>query len=175
MRLRPVLLILAVLCSLCSSAAAQTKEPGLTLAWVGDIAYNSASGLPAGATFFDNGNNTGTFSWVPGFGQAGNYTVSFIGDNAAGNVETVYSAIKVIAVRPANDDIAAAIVIGDLPFTHTEKTTLATTAYDDSFCAGRGHSGGIRSRRRSTPASRSTRSAAITTRRCRCTAARAVR
>ena len=54
--------------------------------------------------------------------------MSFIGDNAAGNVETVYSAIKVIAVRPANDDIAAAIVIGDLPFTHTEKTTLATTA-----------------------------------------------
>ena len=50
MRLRPVLLALAVLSSFGSSAAAQTnqKEPGLTVAWVGDIAYNSASGLPAG-------------------------------------------------------------------------------------------------------------------------------
>jgi len=100
----------------------------------------SASGLPAGATFFDNGDNTGTFSWVPSFGQAGNYTVSFVGDNAAGNIETAYSAIRVIAVPPANDDISAAIVIGDLPFTHTEKTTLATTAYDDPFCGGWGHS-----------------------------------
>jgi hypothetical protein len=100
----------------------------------------SASGLPPGATFFDNGDNTGSFSWVPGFGQAGKYAMSFVADNAAGNVETVYSTITVIAVPPPNDDLTGAIVISDLPFTHTETTTLATTAYDDPFCAGWGHS-----------------------------------
>jgi hypothetical protein len=100
----------------------------------------SASALPAGAVFVDNGNNTGTFSWMPAFGQAGNYTVSFVGNNGAGNVETVYSTITVIATPPSNDDITEAMVIGAIPFAHTEKTTLATTAYDDPFCAGWGHS-----------------------------------
>ena len=107
---------------------------------LGHHVFLGASALPAGATFFDNGNNTGTFSWVPTFGQAGKYTVSFVGDDGAGNVETVYSTITVIATPPPNDDITGAIVIGDIPFNHTEKTTLATTAYDDAFCAGWGHS-----------------------------------
>jgi hypothetical protein len=50
MRLRPVLLALAVLCSLgpATTAGADQAAPSLTLSWVGDIAYNSASGLPAG-------------------------------------------------------------------------------------------------------------------------------
>lgn len=100
----------------------------------------SATGLPAGAGFVDNGDNTGTFSWLPAVGQAGKYTVTFQGDDGAGIVETVYSTITVIAIPPPNDDITGAIVIGDIPFTHTEKTTLATTAYDDPFCAGWGHS-----------------------------------
>ena len=100
----------------------------------------SASTLPAGATFVDNGDNTGTFWWVPAVGQAGKYTVSFVGDNGAGNVETVYTTITVIAIPPPNDDITGAIVIGEIPFTHTEKTSLATTAYDDPFCAGWGRS-----------------------------------
>ena len=33
----------------------------------------SASGLPVGATFVDNGNRTGTFSWTPNTSQAGTY------------------------------------------------------------------------------------------------------
>jgi hypothetical protein len=38
----------------------------------------SASGLPAGATFTDNGNNTASFSWTPGSTQSVTYTVSLI-------------------------------------------------------------------------------------------------
>ena len=35
----------------------------------------TASGLPGGATFVDNGDSTGTFSWTPSYAEAGNYTV----------------------------------------------------------------------------------------------------
>ncbi|MDY6865631.1 MAG: Ig-like domain-containing protein, partial [Halobacteriota archaeon] len=33
--------------------------------------------LPTGATFTDNGDGTGDFSWTPGFGQSGSYPVTF--------------------------------------------------------------------------------------------------
>ncbi|MEW5795918.1 MAG: Ig-like domain-containing protein [Candidatus Zixiibacteriota bacterium] len=38
----------------------------------------ATSPLPSGATFVDNGNGTGTFSWTPGFTQAGVYPVTFV-------------------------------------------------------------------------------------------------
>jgi len=99
----------------------------------------SATGLPAGASFYDNGDNTGTFAWLPAIGQAGTYTVSFRGDNGAGNVETVFSTITVIARPPANDYISSPFVVTDVPSTFTQTTTLATSSYDDPFCAGSGH------------------------------------
>ena len=99
----------------------------------------SATGLPAGASFVDNGDNTGTFAWVPAEGRAGTYTVSFRGDNGAGNAETVFSTITVIARPPSNDDISAPLVVSDVPFTVAQTTTLATTASDDPFCAGSAH------------------------------------
>jgi hypothetical protein len=37
----------------------------------------SASDLPPGADFFDNGDGTGDFDWTPDFGQDGNYPVTF--------------------------------------------------------------------------------------------------
>jgi len=37
----------------------------------------STSALPAGATFTDLGNRTGTFNWSPSFTQAGNYNITF--------------------------------------------------------------------------------------------------
>lgn len=99
----------------------------------------SATGLPAGASFVDDGNNTGAFAWTPSVGQAGTYIVSFRGDNGAGDVETVLTTITVVARPPANDDISAAIVIEDIPFTLSQTTTLATAGYDDPFCAGASH------------------------------------
>ncbi len=40
----------------------------------GDFLTLSASNLPSGATFIDNGNRTGTFNWTPTTSQAGTYT-----------------------------------------------------------------------------------------------------
>ncbi len=38
----------------------------------------SASVLPAGATFADNGDGTGTFDWTPTFTDVGVYNVKFV-------------------------------------------------------------------------------------------------
>jgi len=43
----------------------------------GTIPALSATNLPAGASFTDNGNGTGTFSWTPNFTQAGVFNVTF--------------------------------------------------------------------------------------------------
>ena len=50
----------------------------------------STSTLPANATFTDNGNGTGSFSWTPGFDQAGIYNITFFAsDGAAKDSEIV--------------------------------------------------------------------------------------
>jgi hypothetical protein len=98
----------------------------------------TASNLPPGAAFFDNGNNTATFTWTPLEGQAGTYTIAVVGRNSRGDVETAYSRIVVIALPPVNDDFWSAIHIGEIPHMRTQLTTLATQAYDDPFCGGAG-------------------------------------
>jgi len=50
----------------------------------GQSVHLYAAQLPAGATFADNHNNTGTFNWTPDFGQAGSYTVLFLADDTFG-------------------------------------------------------------------------------------------
>ena len=61
----------------------------------------SASGLPLAAAFTDHGNNTGTFDWTPGFGQAGTYTVTIAGNDGVGGVATAATAILVSNVNRA--------------------------------------------------------------------------
>jgi len=55
----------------------------------------SASDLPPGAAFEDHGNNTGTFSWTPGVGQAGTYTVAFEAQDGSLAVARAATAIEV--------------------------------------------------------------------------------
>lgn len=43
----------------------------------GDTLILTASNLPAGATFIDNGSRTGTFTWTPDYFQSGTYIVTF--------------------------------------------------------------------------------------------------
>ncbi len=50
----------------------------------GDHVSLGVLGLPVGATFVDLGNNTGSFVWVPGYGQAGAYLVVFTARDDAG-------------------------------------------------------------------------------------------
>jgi len=97
----------------------------------------SASGVPAGATFVDNGDNTGTFNWTPSGSLAGDFFVTFQGDNLSGSTGLAVTEISVIPVPPPNDDFNAPTVIPSMPFTTSQNVTNATVAVDDPFCAGR--------------------------------------
>src|SRR3954462_946302 len=97
----------------------------------------SASGVPAGATFVDNGDNTGTFNWTPSGSLAGDFLVTFQGDNLSGNTDLAVTRISVIPLPPPNDDFNAPTVIPSMPFTVSQNVANATTAPDDPFCAGR--------------------------------------
>jgi len=66
----------------------------------GDPVAVSASSVPEGATFTDNGNNTGTFSWMPGSTQSGGYVVAFSGNDGHGATGTASTAITVHDVTP---------------------------------------------------------------------------
>jgi len=57
----------------------------------GDNVTLTASGLPAGATFTDDGNGSGTFAWTPAVGQAGDHNVTFTATDTGGlsNSQTV--------------------------------------------------------------------------------------
>jgi len=58
-----------------------------------------SGGAPAGTSFSDNGDNTGTFSWTPSFSQAGSYTITFTGNDGNGGTG---SASTVITVNDVN-------------------------------------------------------------------------
>jgi PKD repeat protein len=53
------------------------------------------AGSPTGSSFVDNGDNTGTFSWTPGFTQAGSYSVTFRGTDGNGGSAQATTAITV--------------------------------------------------------------------------------
>ena len=61
----------------------------------GGLVTLTASGLPPGANFTDNGDNTGSFSWTPAPGQSGSYRLSFTGDNGQGGADTAFALITV--------------------------------------------------------------------------------
>ena len=96
----------------------------------------SASGVPAGATFVDNGNNTGTFNWTPSGSVGGDFFVTFLGDNLSGNTGVGVTDISVIPLPPPNDDFNTPTVIPSMPFTTSQNVTNATSAFDDPFCVG---------------------------------------
>jgi hypothetical protein len=98
----------------------------------------TATGLPSGASFVDNGDNTGTFSWTPTGSQAGTYLLTFQGDNQQGNVGVTYTQIQVIPPPAPNDDFDRPTVVSSIPFSVSEDATNATVASDDPFtCYGR--------------------------------------
>lgn len=47
----------------------------------GDDIALAVSGLPPGAVFTDNGDGTGTITWIPAFGQAGEYEIEIVADD----------------------------------------------------------------------------------------------
>jgi hypothetical protein len=102
--------------SLASPAAApvltvpgpQTVNEGAALAFVvsatdadGQPLVFRAAGMPAGATFHDNHDNTASFSWTPSFTQAGIYGPTFIVDDTFGGVDSKGVPITVNNVNQA--------------------------------------------------------------------------
>ncbi len=96
----------------------------------------TAAGLPSGASFRDNGDNTATFSWTPTATQGGTYLLTFTGVDALGNNGGTFTQITVIPPPPPNDDFNNATVIASIPFSVSEDASTATTAPDDPFCFG---------------------------------------
>ncbi len=65
----------------------------------GEAIELTVEGLPAGATFTDNGDGTGDFSWTPAFYQAGEYDLLFIATDADGGVGS--AAMRITVNGPA--------------------------------------------------------------------------
>ncbi len=77
------------------TVSATDPDPNTTL-------HLSASGLPQGATFVDHGDGTGTFSWRPGFNQAGFYNVLFtVSDGDLTDTEPVMITVNGLQVIQA--------------------------------------------------------------------------
>ncbi len=58
--------------------------------------FLGATGVPSGASFVDNGNNTGTFTWTPTDAQLGNYIVNIVATDQ-GSLTTIYP-ISIVVV-----------------------------------------------------------------------------
>ncbi|MDH3938531.1 MAG: PKD domain-containing protein, partial [candidate division Zixibacteria bacterium] len=68
----------------------------------------STSALPAGASFVDNGDGSGTFDWTPGFTQAGPHNVTFFADDGS----FIHSEVVTITVNEAGNQSPLLAAIG---------------------------------------------------------------
>jgi len=85
-----------------SAPAAVSVDEGQNLTFAvtasdpdGDHVALSANSPPSGATFVDNGDNTGTFSWTPDSTQSGVYAVTFVGNDGHGGTGSATTTITV--------------------------------------------------------------------------------
>ncbi len=86
----------------------------------------SATGLPTGASFTDNGNGTGTFTWTPSFAQAGVYNVTFTAsDGVLVDQEEV-----AITVNEAGNQAPILAAIGPQSTTENVLLTFGVSASD---------------------------------------------
>ncbi len=85
----------------------------------------SAVGVPANATYTDNGNGTGSFVFNPAFGQAGVYNVTFIASDGA------LADSEVVAITVGNVNEAPILAaIGPKSVDENALLNFATTATD---------------------------------------------
>lgn len=111
---------------LSAPAALQVQEGGLVNFVVaaddpdGDPVMLTADGVPMGATFVDQGNDTALFSWTPDAGQAGVYIVAFTGNDGRGGSGTASTEITV--TEP--DQPGECLITGALEFCSGDSTQL---------------------------------------------------
>ncbi|MCH7946408.1 MAG: hypothetical protein IIC66_01275, partial [candidate division Zixibacteria bacterium] len=86
----------------------------------------SALTLPAGATFTDNGNGSGSFEWIPNFTQAGIYSVTFI----AADGSLADSEVVTITVNEAGNQTPLLSSIGSKGITEGVNLNFSISATD---------------------------------------------
>lgn len=92
----------------------------------------TATNVPSGATFTDNGNNTGTFTWTPGSTQSGTYTVTFTGNDGHGGTDAASTVITVNDVNGGGGTTATATMLGAYN-THRKYVCFRVTPATGSF------------------------------------------
>ncbi len=96
---------------------------------IGGLATLSAPNLPNGASFTDNGDNTGLFTWTPALNQIGPHYVSFLGADGQGqsHAESVLLTVNgVTSLRMATDPDN---LLGQSAASYTTGTNAVWTAY----------------------------------------------
>ncbi len=126
--------------------ATDPESDKIDISAVGGTWPNSATALPAGATFVDNGNGTGVFRWTPT--ALGVYTVSFLARDFAERKYATWKTVKTITitVEPFAVDMSANPASGSVPvYTQFDITPPANgSLYTVSMTYGDGVSSQIR-------------------------------
>ncbi len=112
-------------------ARSTTEQVNLTFAVSaadadGAIPVLTTSTLPTSATFVDNGNGTGTFSFTPSFTQAGVYSITF----RASDGVAIDSEIVTVTVVDAGNQTPVLAAIGPRGTTETVNLTFVVSATD---------------------------------------------
>ena len=105
----------------------------------GSLVSLTAINLPPGALFTDNGDNTGTLTWTPGFDQAGVFDVTYQADNGRGGTDSVTTRITVTGVTSLLLDSEPGDFIGAgqlLFFTSPDGFFRASTNFDNGVSSG---------------------------------------
>ncbi|MEW5797279.1 MAG: putative Ig domain-containing protein, partial [Candidatus Zixiibacteriota bacterium] len=93
----------------------------------GTIATLTHTSLPAGASFIDNGNNTGSFDWTPTYLQSGIYTVTFYATDDSSSVD---SEVVTITVIDAGNRLPVLASIGTQSTTENINLNFTVSATD---------------------------------------------
>ncbi|MCH7948403.1 MAG: tandem-95 repeat protein, partial [candidate division Zixibacteria bacterium] len=87
----------------------------------------TATNLPTGATFVDNGDGTGVFDWTPDFTQSGTYNITFY---AADDSTAVDSEVVTITVNEAGNQLPILAAIGAQSTTENILLSFGVSATD---------------------------------------------
>jgi len=101
----------------------------------GDHVTLTATNVPSGATFTDNGNNTGTFTWTPGSTQSGSYTVTFTGNDGHGGTDVATTVITVNDVNGGGGGGTATVTMLGAYNTHRKYVCFRVTPVNGAFDA----------------------------------------
>ncbi|MFB3077440.1 MAG: beta strand repeat-containing protein, partial [Lysobacterales bacterium] len=92
----------------------------------GTIPVLTTSALPAGATFVDSGNGSGSFDWTPTFTQSGRFFVIFFASDGVASDSEIVS----ITVNEAGNQSPVLAAIGSKSVTEGANLNFAITASD---------------------------------------------